>query len=248
MKDFLGLGDSDADYMEEQEKLCEVSGPHSAGCIPRSPTDNKNAVARCPVLHSQSFHSPLLNDSGIRCMGSSMENLHFHCKSKESWANAPETYRMDANLRPTSEQLTIFYRGLVNVYSNVTPERAEAIMNLAGDQKPLAPGISNPHLGSLNMFNAADRSPSTAATQNFSVNAQMWSPIHFEADEVCQNWIPADVGCRSSTFKSISGHIGEPSFSEALPTARKASLVRFLKRRRKRYNDGLFPEMCHDFR
>ncbi|KAL1208970.1 Protein TIFY 6A [Cardamine amara subsp. amara] len=125
---------------------------------------------------------------------------------------APTNIRSSSNTPPP--QLTIFYAGSVSVYKDISPDKAEAIMLLAGNEphqaKPVS--MSKPQ-------NPVHHSPTTTHPPTMS---------------------PSFVPSISYTMASLaSTHNNQTdAFNMApavcLPQSRKASLARFLEKRKER--------------
>ncbi|KAL3335453.1 hypothetical protein AABB24_031596 [Solanum stoloniferum] len=114
---------------------------------------------------------------------------------------------------PRPAQLTMFYAGSVCVYDNISPEKAEAIMLLAGNA-PISTTIRN--LPSLD-HNNNNNTNETTIIRSMGV---LKSPSN--TTEVSK--IVTSQESRQSPSHNLS----------AVPQARKASLARFLERRKER--------------
>ncbi|KAK3221935.1 hypothetical protein Dsin_008960 [Dipteronia sinensis] len=159
-------------------------------------------------------------------------------------------------------QLTIFYAGTVNVYEDISPEKAQAIMFLAGNGSSIAPNAAQPKVQIQ-----APSSKSAAVngvTVNQPVNAPpctgLPSPISISshtdthsgsgststedmmvvkttgvnATPVCKLEPSKTVNAVGSVAATSTMPAGPSKFYAAFPQARKASLASFLEKRKQR--------------
>ncbi|MCF8706253.1 protein TIFY [Corynebacterium sp. MC-25] len=152
-------------------------------------------------------------------------------------------------------QLTVFYAGAVHVYDDISPEKAQAIMFLAGHGASIASNTSHPK--------AQVQAPSSklAAGDGIPVNqpintqpcSSLSSPISVSSHSGAQSGSGSTSNDELMAAKTtgvpttpvskvepqkIANAVGSvavnPIFPSAVPQARKASLARFLEKRKER--------------
>lgn len=130
-------------------------------------------------------------------------------------------------------KLTILYAGNVNVYDDVPVDRAQAIMQMAASSNSWPRNAMNaPPGGSYALAAQGPQQPVNAENLHFNVQI---GQTQFVADQASQSSPPANrqFECPTpNTPSSASSH--EPVVPRALPLARKASLARFLEKRKER--------------
>ncbi|XP_052205330.1 protein TIFY 6B-like isoform X3 [Diospyros lotus] len=149
-------------------------------------------------------------------------------------------------------QLTIFYAGTVNVYEDIPPEKAQAIMFLAGNGIASASSTTQPKVhvqvskqagGDGVIVNQPNNAPpSSGLSSPMSVSSHPvgqpgnTSVINDEVMDVKPTGllgIPVNKVDLPKTFNSL-GPLTATTMVPAVPQARKASLARFLEKRKER--------------
>ncbi|KAL9265305.1 TIFY 6B-like protein [Drosera capensis] len=145
----------------------------------------------------------------------------------------------------TRGQMTIFYAGTVNVYDDISPERAQAIMLLAGN------GSSMPFNRRVHV---QPHSPKPAAASDVVANQPLKSQSSIDpnvlhsgsgsngnddAVAIKTSGVPTSPVGKPEPQRIISSLSPIPLTTmipsgEAVPQARKASLARFLEKRKER--------------
>ncbi|XP_030460076.2 protein TIFY 6B-like isoform X1 [Syzygium oleosum] len=168
-------------------------------------------------------------------------------------------YRRASKHPEMPAQMTIFYAGSVNVYDDVSPEKAQAIMLLAGNGPPLTHSKTlattqgqGQDQGAISRI-STDNSSRGNQPQNISallglpnlvsVTSQSGSPSGgkstFDNDTMTMKPLgsfacPVNISETSKVVTPIGHGAASLLSTVALPQARKASLARFLEKRKER--------------
>ncbi|PON62718.1 Jasmonate-zim domain protein [Parasponia andersonii] len=161
-------------------------------------------------------------------------------------------------------QLTIFYGGSVNVYDGISPEKAQAIMFLAGSGSCLASNSPNRKaqvLAPSSKLAAADglpvnqpiNTPNSALSSPLSVSSHTGVPSGSGStsnDELMAaktTGVPTTPVSKVEPPKLINPVGSVPATAmmpSAVPQARKASLARFLEKRKERMMNAAPYNFC----
>ncbi|XP_042964109.1 protein TIFY 6B isoform X2 [Carya illinoinensis] len=140
-------------------------------------------------------------------------------------------------------QLTVFYAGSVSVYDDITPERALAIMLLGGNGSSTADDMT--------LSTTQEPSPFDGMIKNRSHTTTLFpgppNPLSFPSQACSQLGVgasgtneservkPMETSSESHKVFSLAEHAGTTLIpTVGLPQARKASLARFLEKRKER--------------
>ncbi|KAJ6989506.1 protein TIFY 6B-like isoform X1 [Populus alba x Populus x berolinensis] len=148
-------------------------------------------------------------------------------------------------------QLTIFYAGSVNVYDDISPEKAQAIMFLAGNGSSISSNLAQPTVqvqASSSKPAAADLSPVNQPRVSTPPYSRLSSPSHTGAQSGSGSTSTEEI-MATKTTGAVTTHVTKPEHPKtanvvgsvttttmipSVPQARKASLARFLEKRKER--------------
>ncbi|MFS7992969.1 putative transcription factor TIFY family [Helianthus anomalus] len=251
-RDFMGLNSKDSVVVvkEEAVEVCkesvfskssavnwplsdvnrqagEVQSPFSVQMI----SDAKQAV---PISVSHPFYRAQFGGAPIKQHGVSVSSIgSFLAGTTEPWFNSKPSC--------APAQLTIFYGGMVNVYDDISPEKAQAIMFLAGNgasastpqpRVQAAVPIPRTPVGDVvYMAQPINAQPCSAISSPMSVSSHPVGPTN--KDEGAKT-VKGSMGPSSKVDTPRVINSLEQVMQSAVPQARKASLARFLEKRKER--------------
>ncbi|KAJ0981296.1 hypothetical protein J5N97_009551 [Dioscorea zingiberensis] len=173
---------------------------------------------------------------------------------------------------PTTAQLTIFYGGTVNVYDDVPLDKAQAIMFLASSGSNMASNMVNPRtevpvltpikpagVEGLSANQTKNQNQNHVASPCSGFTSTVSGTSHIVAHAVSGSSIADDVVGAKAVGTLTPANQNEPPktittpvvptasvppmMPRAVPQARKASLARFLEKRKERVSSAL-PYAC----
>ncbi|XP_021909900.1 protein TIFY 6B-like [Carica papaya] len=157
----------------------------------------------------------------------------------------------DVKMTGSPAQLTIFYAGTVNVFQDISPEKAQAIMFMAGTGSSMmthpkvhvpAPS-SKPAAGDGSPVNQPiSTPPSSGLSSPLSVSSHTGAQSGSGSTSTEDMMAAKTVGIATAPVSKVEppkmvnavGSVSATSMIPSVPQARKASLARFLEKRKER--------------
>ncbi|KAI3816598.1 hypothetical protein L1987_16301 [Smallanthus sonchifolius] len=205
----------------------EVQSPFSVQVI----SDAKQAI---PISVSHPFYRAQFGGVPVKQHGVSVPSIgSFLAGTTDPWFNSKTSC--------APAQLTIFYGGMVNVYDDISPEKAQAIMFLAGNgasastPQPRVQAqvpISRTPVGDVvYVAQPINAQPCSAISSPMSVSSH---PVGLTKKDEGAKTVKGSVGPASKVDTPRVINSLEQVMQSAVPQARKASLARFLEKRKER--------------
>eukprot|EP00250_Pteridium_aquilinum_P033201 c5312_g1_i2 orf=369-1538(+) len=229
-----------------------VLGSTALDCslVANSSTDHSGSGMKAfpfmaPIFHELAVTSKVEQIPGASGRGPAGQALTPDLPARNHWPPGVASPRMlpsDSCIKPSSAQLTIFYAGKVNVYNDVFLTKAQEIMRTAaaGDflppnmdmssRKPaslLTPHVPRSHISADHPWESFQKDQHTCQPDQFGGDQVVISPLPVS--------IPRSPQAESSKPNNQNAFLeNESVILQALPQARKASLARFLEKRKER--------------
>ncbi|KAI5579920.1 hypothetical protein POPTR_008G133400v4 [Populus trichocarpa] len=270
-RDFLGLSSREPLAVVKEE--VNADGCKESGSGMQWPFSNKVSTPRHSTAEIQMF--PVSNHAIPISMGNHFFKNHYPATGQNMAGTTTKPQLLggipvtaphsilpmvgsvagvtDSSVRASGSpaQLTIFYAGSVNVYDDISPEKAQAIMFLAGNGPSISSNLAQPIVqvqASSSKPAAADLSPVNQPIMSTPPCSRLSSPSHTGAQSGSGSTSTEEI-MATKTTGALTTHVTKPEHTKtanvvgsvttttmipSVPQARKASLARFLEKRKER--------------
>lgn len=213
------------------------SEPPLSVLIPDTESELPEVVAAAVAIDGAGFGSPLpvhfreANTASGLESEAAMDNQPFHqmqhpmlmqCGNLQSAATLPRSAQVGggAGVHQPTAQLTLFYAGLVHVYDDITLDKMQAIMLLASGSTTSS-SCKDPSGNGVSAHPLSSPIPQSTPSSSVSPPPQATTTATAAPSSIHANILPRSI---ARSVHAVT----------ELPQARKASLARFLEKRKDR--------------